>query len=134
VEAVQIGFPQQEIQEASYRHQRDLEEKKTIVVGVNVFETKEDAVQGPRRRREDRVFKVDESVELLQVERLKVLRAERNNAAAVRAVNALRDAAPNARTNLIPYILEAVKSEATLGEISDALRDVFGEYREHVVL
>lgn len=134
VKAVEVGFPQQEIQEASYRYQRDLEEKKTIAVGVNAFESKDDAHHGPRRRREDHVFKVDESVELLQVERLKVLRAERNNAASRRAVDALRDAATHTRDNLIPYILEAVKSEATLGEISDALRDVFGEYREHVVL
>ena len=126
VSAIAKGYPQGEIQEAAYQAQRDMEEKRTVVVGVNQFHVKEPPPQG--------LLRVDETVGRMQEEQLKKLRAERDNAAATRAVDALRNAAKLPDENLIPLILDAVKAYATLGEISDAMRDVFGEHKEHVVL
>jgi methylmalonyl-CoA mutase, N-terminal domain len=126
VRAIAQGYPQGEIQEAAYQAQRDLEAKRSVVVGVNLFQVKEPPPEG--------LLRVDESVERFQAERMKKLRAERDNAAATRAVDTLRKAAATPDENLIPLILDAVKSLATLGEISDAMRDVFGEHKEHVVL
>jgi methylmalonyl-CoA mutase N-terminal domain/subunit len=126
VSAIAKGYPQGEIQEAAYQAQRELEEKRTVVVGVNQFQVKEPPPQG--------LLRVDETVGRMQSERLKQLRAERDNSAATRAVDALRNAAKLPDENLIPLILDAVKAYATLGEISDAMRDVFGEHKEHVVL
>ncbi len=126
VAAIAKGYPQGEIQEAAYQAQRELEQKRTVVVGVNQFQMQEPPPQG--------LLRVDEAVERVQSERLRQLRAERDNAAAGRTVDALRQAAARPEENLIPLILEAVKAYATLGEISDALRDVFGEHQEHVVL
>ncbi|WP_257452397.1 acyl-CoA mutase large subunit family protein [Archangium lipolyticum] len=126
VEAIAKGYPQGEIQDAAYEAQRDVEQKRTVVVGVNQFQVKEPPPSG--------LLRVDEAVERTQLERMKKLRAERDNGAAQRTVDALRKAAGNPEENLIPLILDAVKSYATLGEISDAMRDVFGEHREHVVL
>jgi methylmalonyl-CoA mutase N-terminal domain/subunit len=126
VSAIAKGYPQGEIQEAAYQAQRDLEEKRTVVVGVNQFQVKEPPPQG--------LLRVDETVGRVQEARLKQLRSERDNTAATRAVDALRNAAKLPDENLIPLILDAVKAYATLGEISDAMRDVFGEHKEHVVL
>ncbi|HEX8822087.1 MAG TPA: methylmalonyl-CoA mutase family protein [Archangium sp.] len=126
VEAIAKGYPQGEIQDAAYEAQREVEQKRSVVVGVNQFQVKEPPPSG--------LLRVDEAVERTQVERMKRLRAERDNAAAQRTVDALRKAAATPDENLIPLILDAVKAYATLGEISDAMRDVFGEHREHVVL
>ncbi len=126
VAAIQAGFPQMEIQNAAYQAQRDLEEGRTVVVGVNKFKVEEPPPSG--------LLRVDESVERSQRERLARLRVERDNAATRRTLDALKKAAASPAENLVPYILDAVKAEATLGEISDAMRDVFGEHREHLVL
>ncbi len=126
VEAIQHGYPQGEIQNAAYETQRQLEDGRQVVVGVNQFQVKE----GPPRG----LLRVDESVGQVQRERLGALRASRNGAAVQRSLGGLRTAARAAGENLIPPILDAVKAEATLGEISDALREVFGEHRENVVL
>jgi methylmalonyl-CoA mutase, N-terminal domain len=126
VKAIAQGYPQGEIQDAAFQAQRDVEEKRTVVVGMNQFQVKEPPPQG--------LLRVDEAVERTQRERLKQLRAERDDATARRTVDALRKAAEDPETNLIPFILDAVKAYATLGEISDAMRDVFGEHRESVVL
>jgi methylmalonyl-CoA mutase N-terminal domain/subunit len=77
---------------------------------------------------------VNETVERTQMARLEALRKQRDGASVQRRLDALRAAAKDERQNLVPLILDAVKSLATLGEISDALRDVFGEHREQVVL
>jgi len=126
VNAINQGYPQQEIQDAAYEAQRALEQNRQVVVGVNAFHVKEPPPQG--------LLRVDEAVERQQTEKLKSLRNARHNAAAQATVDTLRTAAARPDENLIPLILDAVKAEATLGEISDALRDVFGEHREHVVL
>ena len=126
VEAIAQGYPQQEIQDASYQAQRDLEEKRSLVVGVNAFTQDESTPTN--------LLRVNEEVERAQTEQLRTLRAERAAAPVTRALDALRRAARNERENLVPLILDAVKSQATLGEISDALREIFGEHREQVVL
>jgi methylmalonyl-CoA mutase, N-terminal domain len=126
VAAIEAGYPQQEIQEASYRAQHALETRESVVVGVNAFQEPESPPEG--------LLRVNEQVERQQGERLRKLRAERDGASVARRLDALRKAAQNERENLVPFISEAVKSLATLGEISDALRDVFGEHREQVVL
>jgi methylmalonyl-CoA mutase N-terminal domain/subunit len=126
VAAIDQGYPQQEIQDASYRAQRELEEKRALVVGVNAFVQDEPAPTN--------LLRVNEQVEREQTERLRQLRSARTAAPVTRAVDALRRAAADPRENLVPLILDAVKAETTLGEISDALRDVFGEHQEQVVL
>jgi methylmalonyl-CoA mutase, N-terminal domain len=126
VAAIAQGYPQQEIQEASYRAQRDVEEKRTLVVGVNAFTQTE----APPKN----LHRTNEEVERTQAEQLKLLRKTRSASDVTRALDALRRAAGQERENLVPLMLDAVKAWATLGEISDALRDVFGEHREHVVL
>jgi methylmalonyl-CoA mutase N-terminal domain/subunit len=120
VEAIARGWVQREIEEAAYAFQRAVEKKEAVVVGVNEFTRPEPTVP---------VMRVEPALERRQVEAVKRLRAERNGAAAERAVSAVREGAKG-KGNLLPLILEAVKALATLGEISDALRDVFGEHRE----
>jgi len=124
VQAISKGYVQREIQEAAYAWQRQVEAKEQVVVGVNAFKSDDPPVT---------VMKVDPAVEARQVERVQAFRAKRSGAAAKQAVDAVR-AAARGKDNLMPPIVAAVKAQATLGEISDALRDVFGEYRESVVL
>ncbi len=124
VQAISKGYVQREIQEAAYTWQRKVEEKEHVVVGVNAFKSEDPPVP---------VMRVDPALEAQQAERVRKLRKERDGSAATRAVDAVRVGARGTE-NLMPLILQAVKAEATLGEISDALRDVFGEYRENVVL
>jgi methylmalonyl-CoA mutase N-terminal domain/subunit len=124
VQAIAKGYVQREIQEAAYAWQRQVEAKEQVVVGVNAFKAEDPPVP---------VMKVDPALEESQVARLRAFRAERNGEAAKRAVDAVRTAAKG-KENLMPYIVAAVKADATLGEVSDALRDVFGEYKESVVL
>jgi methylmalonyl-CoA mutase, N-terminal domain len=126
VRAIEQGFPQQEIQNAAYDAQRALEKGESVVVGVNKFPQPEPPVKG--------LLRVDESVEVEQRARLADLRKTRGQDACRRALDALKRAADAPDENLIPLISDAVKAEASLGEISDAMRAVFGEHQEHVVL
>jgi methylmalonyl-CoA mutase, N-terminal domain len=125
VRAIAEGYPQQEIQDASYQAQRALEEKRSVVVGVNAFTQEEPPPKN--------LLRVNEEVEAAQATALKALRAARSSAAVTKSLDGLRRAAVQ-KDNLVPLILAAVKADATLGEVSDALRDVFGEHKEHVVL
>jgi methylmalonyl-CoA mutase, N-terminal domain len=124
VQAISKGYVQREIQEAAYAWQKKVEAKEQVVVGVNAYKAEDPPVT---------VMKVDPAGEERQVASLKAFRAKRNGTATKQALEAVR-AAAKGKENLMPPILAAVKAEATLGEISDALRDVFGEYRETVVL
>jgi methylmalonyl-CoA mutase, N-terminal domain len=126
VRAIEQGFPQQEIQSAAYTTQRELEMNDTKVVGVNAFTEKEKPIEG--------LLKIDESVGVTQVELLKQLKASRSQANVTRALDSLQKHSQSERENLMPLILDAVKTEATLGEISDAMRSVFGQHQENVVL
>ena len=119
VEAIGQGYPQREIEEAAYTAQRELEEKKQIVVGVNEFKVKGEPPFD--------TLKIDPELEARQVSQLKAFRAARDGTAASGAVSALQRAAEGSE-NLVPLIVAAVKVRATLGEIANALRAVFGEH------
>jgi methylmalonyl-CoA mutase N-terminal domain/subunit len=119
--ALERGFQQREIADAAYRYQIEVEEQRAKVVGVNVFTTETEV--------ETEVLRIDPEAEREQVERLQALRARRDPARAGEAVRQLAAAAGEDR-NLMPPILDCVRAEVTLGEISDTLRGVFGEYRE----
>jgi len=120
VPAVEQGYPQREIAEASYRYQMAIDRGEKIIVGVNEYVSHEKQIE---------TLQIDESVRARQCERLSKLRAERSNDTVKRTLGELRRAA-NGTENLMPRIYEAVKSYATLGEICDVLRDVFGAYEE----
>jgi methylmalonyl-CoA mutase N-terminal domain/subunit len=125
LKAIESGFVQSEIQKAAYDFQRAVEKKEQIVVGVNDFIAEED--------RQIPTLRIDPQIERDQVARLQSLRARRN---AGRVKAALADLARRAASteNLLPAILAAVESYATVGEISDTLRRQFGEYQESVVI
>ena len=122
VEAIEAGFPQREIWDASYQFQRAVDSAEKVVVGVNAY----------RMETEDPfdVLYIDESVTAEQVALLNKVRAERDGQKVQDALQALRNAAANPDENTMPFIIDAVKVYATVGEISDALRDVFGTYQE----
>jgi methylmalonyl-CoA mutase, N-terminal domain len=121
VRAIEQGYIQREIEEAAYRVQREMEEGKRIVVGVNRFQE-----QGERQ---PPILRVDPELGLRQAAKLAALRDRRDNAAVTAALASLEDAARGS-DNLMPRILAAVEAYATLGEIADTLRRVFGEQRD----
>ena len=123
--AIEGGYIQAEIQSAAYAFQRAVDSKETIVVGVNSF-TSEDDRAVPTQR-------LDPALETRQVERLRALRLRRDPASHVQSLRQIADSARNG-TNLMPHILHAVEVYATVGEIADTLRSVFGEYRESVTV
>ncbi|HID26099.1 MAG TPA: methylmalonyl-CoA mutase [Thermoplasmata archaeon] len=124
IPAIEKGFFQREIGESAYRYQKEIDEMKRIVVGVNKYQMDE-PISIP-------ILKVDEKSEQRQIARLKKLRKERDNAKVDRSLQQLRKAAEGDE-NLMPYILDCVKAYATLGETCDVLREVFGEYKEPVI-
>ncbi len=123
--AIEAGFVQGEIQKAAYEFQRAVEKKEQIVVGVNDFVAEE-----PRNIP---ILRIDAEIERSQIARLNALRAKRDSAKTQAALFELQRRAATAE-NLLPAILAAVEAYATIGEISDALRRVFGEYQESVVI
>jgi methylmalonyl-CoA mutase N-terminal domain/subunit len=120
VAAIERAYPQREIAEAAYRYQVAVDRKEKIVVGVNDYVAGEKAID---------ILQIDETVAHRQGDRLRKLRADRSNAEVERRLNALRKAAAGSE-NLMPFLFEAVKAYATLGEICDAMREVFGIYEE----
>ena len=125
IKAIESGFVQAEIQRAAYEYQRGVESGDNIVVGVNDFVT-EDHHQIPTLR-------IDAEIERAQVVRLRALRAKRDTARAKAALGELQRRAGTPE-NLLPAILAAVEAYVTVGEISDAMRQVYGEYQESVVI
>lgn len=121
LEAIDQGFFQQEIANAAYRYQRELDQKEKIIVGVNQF-TSNDPV-------DIEVLRIDPEVEKKQAERVKALREKRDNMHVRESMERMKKAA-GGTDNLIPYILDAVKAYATEGEIVASLKEVFGEYKE----
>ncbi len=119
--AIESGWVQAEIQEAAYRHQRAVESGEAVVVGVNRFWMEES--------RPVPTFRLDPRIEKAQVERLRKLRASRDAGRVKQKLDALENAA-RGPDNLMPFILKAAEAYATVGEISDRLRRVFGEYHE----
>ncbi len=125
LKAIEHGFVQQEIQNAAYEYQRAVDQGKAIVVGVNKFEVEEE--------KPIPIQKIDPALEQKQVERVRAFRAKRDVGPWHFALNGIIDAAKSG-ANLMPRILTAVEANATVGEIADAMRKVFGEYREAVVI
>ena len=125
VEAIERGFPQREIAESSYRFQQAVERREKIIVGVNDFvQTDEPPIE---------ILYIDDSASDTQLAKLATLKNIRSNDAVQRALDGLRMAARSTE-NLMPRILDAVRVYATIGEMCDALRDVWGEYEEVPVI
>jgi len=125
VAAIEQGYIQREIEARAYEHQRGVEKSQRIVVGVNDF-----VVDG---QADVEIAKVDPALEREQCERVAALRARRDQAATDQALEALRTAAGGTE-NLLPPILAAVKAYATVGEVADAMRGVFGQYHPSTTL
>ncbi|SHJ89235.1 acyl-CoA mutase large subunit family protein [Paramaledivibacter caminithermalis] len=123
--AIDMGYIQQEIMDAAYQYQKEVEAGDRIVVGMNKFQIQEEAPKG--------LLRVDPSVGERQKEKLAKLRAERDNEAVKEKLEALRKACEG-DDNLMPFILDAVRVYATLGEICGVMREVFGEYQQSVNL
>ena len=121
--AIEAGYPQREIERAAYDYQKAVEAGEEVVVGVNRFQIKEETAIP--------ILKIDPAFERAQVERVRKARAERDAAAAVAALNEVERAARSGE-NLMPRIIAAVEEYATLGEVADAMRRVFGEYSEAI--
>ncbi len=125
LKAIERGYVQAEIQNAAYDFQQAVDRLETVVVGVNRFST-EGGASVP-------LYRGDENLERKQVERLRALRARRDQQKSTAAIQAIDEAARSGE-NLMPRIIHAVESYCTVGEISDSLRKVFGEYKEAVVI
>lgn len=123
--AIDAGYIQKEITDAAYQYQMDVEKGEVVVVGMNKFKVEEKAPQG--------LLKVDPLVGEMQKKKLVELRERRNNQAVSDKLSALKKACEGTE-NVMPYILEAVREYATLGEICDVMREVFGEYEQSVML
>ncbi|MBO9728161.1 MAG: methylmalonyl-CoA mutase [Chitinophaga sp.] len=120
VSAIEQGFVQDEIARSAYRYQQEIENNEKIIIGVNKFTAADQAAP--------EVFRIDDSIRVIQSERLKSLRERRNNAAVQQSLARIREAA-NGSENLMPLVVAAVEHLATLGEIADVLREVWGEYK-----
>ena len=120
VSAIEKGFIQDEIARSAYEHQRKVESGDKIIVGVNKFTVDEKNSIPP--------FKIDDTIRLIQTEKLNSLKATRNSNAVATSLAEIKAAAVDG-TNLMPVVIEAVENNCTLGEISDVLRQVFGEYK-----
>jgi methylmalonyl-CoA mutase N-terminal domain/subunit len=124
VEAIKKGFFQREIADSAFRYQREIEQKERIIVGVNEYVT-DDRLEIP-------VLKIDPEVERTQLARLQKTRKTRNNQKVDQLLSKLQRAAEGT-DNLLPHILAAVREYATVGEVCNALRDVYGEYQEPII-
>ena len=123
--AIEKGYMQQEIMDAAYNYQKEIEDGERIIVGMNKFQVEEPKPTG--------LLRVDPSIGEMQSEKLRKLREGRDNQKVEETLNKLK-AACSTDENLMPLILEAVKAYATLGEICNVMRDVFGEYKQTVLL
>jgi len=121
VEAIEAGFPQREIWDAAYQYQRAVDSGEKVVVGVNAFQSDEDPFD---------ILYIDESASADQLAALDRVKKSRDGRAVEQSLERLRNAAADPKANTMPFIIEAVKVYATVGEVSDALRAVFGTYQE----
>ncbi|MGA8026181.1 MAG: methylmalonyl-CoA mutase family protein [Bryobacteraceae bacterium] len=120
IPAIEAGFPQSEIANASYRYQREVEEGERVIVGANRFQSEDQPIE---------LLQIDQAAQQKQEQKLAALRSRRDNSAVETKLDALRRAAQGTE-NTMPYILDAVRAHATLGEICEALRGIFGAYTE----
>ena len=124
-QAIEKGFIQQEIMDSAYKYQKEIENQERIIVGVNKFQIEEEAPKG--------LLKVDPMVGERQKEKLQALKESRDNDKVKEALENLRKAC-NSDENLMPYILDAVREYATLGEVCGVMREEFGEYKQTVMI
>jgi methylmalonyl-CoA mutase N-terminal domain/subunit len=122
IKAIERGFFQKEISDAAYRYQREIERKKRIIVGVNEYVVENEKIEIP-------ILMINPEVERVQVAGVRALRTRRDNDLVKRRLESLKNAA-RGTDNLMPHIVEAARAHATLGEMIDVLRTVFGEYKE----
>ena len=120
------GYVQKQIQEAAYRTQKDIERGERVVVGINKFQMEEKSPQD--------LLRVDPAVRQIQIEKLSQIKSSRNAPRVQETLKRLREGAKRKNVNLLPLILESVQEYATMGEICQILREVFGEHRETIVL
>ena len=123
--AIEQGYVQREIQREAYRTQKEIENNECIIVGLNKFTVKEDAPKN--------LLRVDRRIQEEQINRIDNLKSRRNNREVEKTLVELKKAC-NSNDNLMPYIVSAVRVYATLGEICNVMRDVFGEYKENIVI
>jgi len=123
VRAIELGFPQKEIADSAYWYQKAVEKQEKIIVGVNAFEMEHEPIP---------LLQIDEAVTRQQLARLKKVKMTRNNTQVKNSLKDLKTAAVNDE-NLMPFILECVKCYATLGEIIDSLKEIYGEYQEPIM-
>jgi methylmalonyl-CoA mutase N-terminal domain/subunit len=124
VRAIEKGYMQREIVESAYQHQREVENKQKTIVGLNQFRTEEETPI--------KILRVNPEVEKRQIEKLQVLKRKRNQKKAAGALDKLRKAAETS-VNLMPFMVKVVKEYATLGEICNVLREIYGEYKSSTV-
>jgi len=122
VKAIELGFPQKEIAESAYRYQQEVEKKEKIIVGVNAFEMDHEPIP---------ILEVDPAVARHQLNRLREVKRTRNKTLVKQTLSDLKKAARD-EVNLMPYILNCVRAYATVGEIMDALKEVYGVYEEPI--
>ncbi len=122
IKAIELGFPQKEISDSAYWYQKAVENKEKIIVGVNAFQKDHEPIS---------LLEIDESVARHHLARLKEVRRTRNSSRVSEDLCDLKKAAQD-EVNLMPYILKCVKSYATLGEIIDTMKEVFGSYEEPI--
>ena len=120
ITAIEQGFIQNEIARSAYEYQKKIEANEKIIVGVNKFQNNE----------EEKIplFKIDDNIRMLQVEKLESLKAKRDNKYVKKCLQLLHDKAISGE-NIMPAVIDAVENYCTLGEIADELRKVFGEYK-----
>ncbi|MBU2446287.1 MAG: methylmalonyl-CoA mutase family protein [Bacteroidetes bacterium] len=125
VQAIERGFIQSEIQKSAYIFQKDIEANKRIIVGVNKFQVKEkDTLE---------LLKIDKQIEVDQIKFLKKVQAERNADLVKEKIENLKKAAQT-NSNLMPFIVDAVKNYCSVGEVCNSLREIFGEYKENLII
>ena len=125
IAAIERGFPQREVAESAFRFQQDVERKRQVIVGVNEFASEADGGVP--------ILQIDESAAQRQLAKVDRLRRTRNKVVVMRALDRLRKAAAGTE-NTMPALLDAVRAYATVGEMCDALRDIWGEYQEQAVI
>jgi methylmalonyl-CoA mutase N-terminal domain/subunit len=124
IPAIEQGIPQREIAESAYRFQQAVERREQVIVGVNDFVAGDEGIE---------ILYIDDAATERQLARLAEVKARRSQAEVTRTLDAMRRAA-GGTDNLLPPILDAVRAYATIGEMCDALRDVWGEWEEAAVI
>ena len=125
IAAIERGFPQREIAESAYRFQQDVEARRQVIVGVNEFASNGDQTVP--------ILQIDETAATRQLAKVDRVRRTRNKVVLMRALDRLRKAAAGTE-NTMPALLDAMRAYATIGEMCDALRDVWGEYQEQAII